>query len=282
MGTDITPLIGADVQERREAPLADVEFRDEDDKMVFEGHAAVFDSRSGDLGGFTEEIQRGAFRRALADDDDVRFLVNHDKNRLLARTSSGTMKLSEDPKGLHVRAELAPTSYAKDLRVLLERGDMREMSFGFKVGKGNDAWSEREGQVVRTVRSFERIFDVGPVTFPAYAETSASVRACGVELASADGEIDVERLRDLTFRIYRGDHEATEEERATIDGLLTKTDLVSPWMAERAARAYSQEPELRAALQGSGVRMVVEDPSSGQPAYRLAARQRRLRTLRAA
>lgn len=163
---------------RRTVDADQIELRDEGDKLTFIGHAAVFDRLSEDLGGFKERIQRGAFRKVLDANADVRFLFNHNSDTILARTASGTMELREDPKGLRVYAELAPTTFGKDLRVLIKRGDVSQMSFGFRVQPdGKDHWEERDGDVIRTIISFGELLDVGPVTFAAYSQTDASMRA---------------------------------------------------------------------------------------------------------
>lgn len=170
--------------ERREVPVA-MELRDAgEDTYTFVGHAAVFDQPSQDLGGWTERIKRGAFKRVLG--DDVRFLVNHDPNLLLARTRSGTLRLKEDPTGLAVEADIAPTTLGKDLRVLLERGDMTQMSFAFTVAREGAEWNEdEEGNLVRTVTRMGELFDVSPVTYPAYTQTDGGVRQ---DLAAESGE----------------------------------------------------------------------------------------------
>lgn len=173
------------VPERREmvAPMGVVEDPDapaaEGERggaPMFRGHAAVFDSESEDLGGFVETIARGAFRRALADEPDVRALFNHDSNYVLGRTTNGTLRLGEDPRGLVAEFEAPDTQYARDLRELVKRGDVNQMSFAFTVAR--DDWRERpDGTIHRRVLEVDRLYDVSLVTTPAYPETSAeSVR----------------------------------------------------------------------------------------------------------
>jgi HK97 family phage prohead protease len=153
-----------------DAPTADVA----DGKLILKGHAAVFDRMSEDLGGFTERIARGAFRKALDRHDDVRLLVNHD-GLPLARTKNNTLELREDPKGLHVYAELADTQMARDLRTLIARGDVDQMSFGFTIAQ--DRWDDMDGAAVRTIMEIGSLFDVSAVTYPAYTQTDVSMRA---------------------------------------------------------------------------------------------------------
>lgn len=158
--------------EYRTEPEAD----DDKDRITIRGHAAVFDRLSEDLGGFRERINRGAFRKALDQQDDVRLLVNHDAYPVLARTKSNTLELREDPRGLHVFADVAPTTFARDLRVSMQRGDIDQMSFGFTVADGGDTWEMRDGEVIRTITEIRSLFDVSVVTFPAYPQTAVDAR----------------------------------------------------------------------------------------------------------
>lgn len=266
---------------RRQATFDTVELREDDDgKIVFVGHAAVFDRLSDDLGGFRERIQRGAFRKVLDADADVRFLFNHNADNILARTSSGTMELREDPKGLRVYAELAPTTLGRDLKVLVQRGDVSQMSFAFRVyPDGKDVWQEEDGELIRTIVSFSDLLDVGAVTYPAYPQTDAGIRSqvCGIAILSEAGELLEAPLRDLSWKIHRGDLVATADERATIDAALEQLDTVSPWVAQRALRAVSQEPELQGVIPGKRAAVVLEDtPDAGEPPWRRAARERSL------
>jgi HK97 family phage prohead protease len=272
---------GRDLQARgaRLADLDNVEIRDAGKSLEFIGHAAVFDRLSEDLGGFKERILRGAFRKVLDTNPDVRFLNLDHAGLPLARTSSGTMELREDPTGLRVYAELAPIQASRDLKVLIQRRDLSQMSFGFSMGEtGAEVWTDEDGQIVRTIVSFGGLYDVCPVTFPAYIQTDASMRslACGIEVVSG-GVVQEQVLRDVAWKIHRGEVDATTEDRCVIDAAFARTNTVSPWTAERALRAASQEPELRAAVPGKRATVVLEDADSGGPAFRLAARKRRLR-----
>lgn len=182
--------------ERRTATIDRAEVRaaaDGTNGFTFEGHAAVFDEFSEDLG-FREVIKPGAFRKALRD-ADVRLLYNHDPNFVLARTTSGTLKLSEDNRGLLAKADVAPVSYAEDLRVLLDRGDVSQMSFAFSMRGGRDEWSERDdGQIVRTIHEFGGLHDVSVVTYPAYTGTDAQARTLAAALSKLPEEQRVSLL----------------------------------------------------------------------------------------
>lgn len=160
----------------------------------FTGHAAVYGQRTaiGDpqRGGFYEQISKGAFDRALSEEQDVRFLVDHDPSRVLARTASGTLNLSSDKAGLRVDADIADTSVGRDLRILLERGDVSSMSFGFVVK--SDEWKmQSDGTELRTIHDVD-LFDVSAVTFPAYPQTDAAIRAAGYQNIRKQRHADAE------------------------------------------------------------------------------------------
>jgi len=143
---------------------------------LIRGHAAVFNMLSEDLGGFREQIAPGAFADAIGT-DDVRALFNHDPNLILGRNLSGTLKMSEDARGLAIEIDPPDTQYARDLMVSLKRGDINQMSFGFSVRPNGQNWAkDDEGRVVRTLTKL-RLFDVSPVTYPAYPQTDAAVRS---------------------------------------------------------------------------------------------------------
>lgn len=161
--------------ERRVFPLRDVNVTRADDKtetLSFRGRPWVYGQLSEDMGGWQEVIEPGAATRTLAGKPDVRFLINHDANMLLARTTSGTLRLSEDDDGGIAEADMANVSYARDLAALVERGDLSQMSFGFWIT--GDEWS---GNLHR-VHAFDlNGGDVSAVTFPAFPQTSSELRS---------------------------------------------------------------------------------------------------------
>lgn len=143
---------------------------------IIEGHAAVFNQWSENLGGifpFKEKVIPGAFRDSI-NVDDVRALFNHDPNYVLGRNKAGTLELKETQKGLLVRVTPPDTQWARDLTVSIDRGDISQMSFGFLVE--DDKWGTEEGMDVRELHKV-KLFDVSPVTFPAYPQTSVGVRS---------------------------------------------------------------------------------------------------------
>jgi hypothetical protein len=165
-------------REIRTFGMTGIEIRKAGDKNMLAGHAALYDSMSRDLGGFKEVIKPGAFRRAIEEKQDVKALWNHDSGVVLGRTTSGTLRIAEDDKGLAIEIDLPNTTAAADLRELIARGDVDQMSFAFITRL--DEWTERivDGRmsVVRELQDVD-LYDVSPVTFPAYEETDIAVRA---------------------------------------------------------------------------------------------------------
>ena len=160
-----------DMEDNRELRSIHAPMEEEEGKAV--GYAALFNSTT-DIGGFEEVIEPGAFDGA--DMSDVRALFNHDPNMLLARTASGTLSLRIDERGLRYEFTIPDTSAGRDLRELLRRGDITQSSFGFTIDK--EDWEERAGmKPKRKIKRIKRLFDVSPVTFPAYQETSVALRS---------------------------------------------------------------------------------------------------------
>lgn len=162
---------------RRTVPFSvGVETRAEGDveRPVITGHAAVFDELSVPLWGFREKIAKGAFARSIARGDDVRALFNHDPALLLGRTKNETLRVVEDDTGLAIRINPPDTQLARDVVTLIRRGDVDQMSFGFTTVR--DEWDHsQETVVIRTLLEVD-LFDVSPVTFPAYEQTDVQVR----------------------------------------------------------------------------------------------------------
>ncbi|MHC0027071.1 HK97 family phage prohead protease, partial [Enterobacter vonholyi] len=140
------------------------------------GYGSVFNSRSEPLWGFREIIKPGAFDDVLG--DDVRGLFNHDPNFILGRSASGTLKVSTDERGLRYDIEAPDTQTIRDLVLApMLRGDINQSSFAFRVARDGERWYEdEEGVVIREISRFSRLFDVSPVTYPAYTEADSGVR----------------------------------------------------------------------------------------------------------
>lgn len=156
---------------------------------AIEGYASVFDSWSEELGGnspFREKVVKGAFEETIQK-DDIRALFNHDPNYVLGRNKSSTLTLQEDDTGLRVRINPPDTQWAKDLLVSIKRGDITQMSFGFTVIL--DRWSYENNIDVRELLKV-KLFDVSPVTFPAYSQTECGVRSIADILKSHQNEVN--------------------------------------------------------------------------------------------
>lgn len=146
----------------------------EDKPLQIVGHAAVFNTIT-DIGGwFREQIAPGAFADSIKT-DDIRALFNHDSNHVLGRNKAGTLRLSEDEKGLYFEVDLADTQFNRDLYTSIQRGDISQCSFGF-MPTVTEWLSVPDETDLRTIKKCQ-LFDVSPVTFPAYPTTDASVRS---------------------------------------------------------------------------------------------------------
>jgi HK97 family phage prohead protease len=150
------------------------------------GYAAKYNSRSENLGGkshqFYEIIMPGAFDNVL--NDDVRALLNHESSAILARSKNGegSLKIGTDETGLWYEFEAPDTQIGRDLVTSLKRGDIDQSSFSFTVDKDGESWEskqEGDGPVVhvRTITKVARLYDVSPVTYPAYPDATVALRS---------------------------------------------------------------------------------------------------------
>lgn len=141
------------------------------------GYAAVFDAESQDLGGFVEFVRSGAFRRSLQSNRlDPLALVHHMPHLVLGRRSAGTLKLSEDTRGLHFEIDLPDTGTARDLAVSVERGDIRGASFAFNVAEGGDRWNTEGPRITRELLDVD-LHEITITPTPAYPDTEVARRA---------------------------------------------------------------------------------------------------------
>jgi hypothetical protein len=170
------------------------------DGMSFTGYAAVFNSPSAPLP-FTELIKEGAFQRSLKSRNEIKLFMNHNTDVVLGSTRAGTLRLSEDSRGLLAQADLPDTSAGRDLSVLMKRGDVSSMSFGFSVPPKGDKWSD-DG-ATRELHQV-RLHEVSIVTgFPAYEATTASVRS--LDILASRTAVDVDALSDAITRLEAGE-----------------------------------------------------------------------------
>jgi HK97 family phage prohead protease len=139
------------------------------------GYAAVFNSRSRDLGGFTESIRPGAFARSLADPDEIVALLEHDRRKPLGRVGARTLTLAEDARGLAFEIDLPDTTFGRDLGTSVARGDVAGASFAFSVPEGGERWS-RDGQGDHRELLEVRLHEITVTSNPAYTDTTVARR----------------------------------------------------------------------------------------------------------
>ncbi len=203
-------------KENRSFNLANVEIRENNDGELsysFSGYASVFDKPYGvrdSKGTYTETIKPGAFKKTLQEQDDVRFLINHD-GIPLARSSSGTLKLEEDEYGLFVQADLdANNPKVAEVASAMKRGDLNEMSFAFAAIRDDFSGEKRDVQEVR-------LFDVSVVTYPANSYAGATLRGLDISenlkelVESRNSDKAVEVLEEIITKL---DTPSEENERS--------------------------------------------------------------------
>lgn len=178
------------------------------------GYAVLWDQLSEDLGGFRERFRRGAFSESLADQDTKFMLRSHDLARPVASTSSGTLGLTEDERGLRFQARLPDSGDAGDLAAMVRRKVLQKMSFAFSTERASDESFEQEGgQLIRTIRK-ARLFEVSPVAFPAYPQSSIEARSLADDVSEREQSLkaakQAERQRDLRRRRVKTAQAAVE------------------------------------------------------------------------
>lgn len=191
------------------------------DGMTFMGYAAKYDSPSLPLP-FVERISPGAFTRSLKSRNDIKMFVNHSDLHVLASTRAKTLRLEDRPDGLFVEADLPDVTYANDLRVLIERGDVSTMSFGFSTVR--DSWSDNGTE--RTLQEV-RLHEVSVVTSTAaYPATSASVR--NLRLIAHRTATDFDALTDAIAALELGELSDDQASllRTVVDSAAGKLDEV--------------------------------------------------------
>lgn len=145
------------------------------------GHASVFNQPQ-DLGWFVESVKPGAFAATIAA-DDIRALFNHDPNFVLGRNTAGTLRLSEDATGLFMEITPGTRSYELDLMQSIARGDVSQASIGFRVVE--QVVREDDDNLYRDL-TVVKLYDVSPVTFPAFPTTDVAMRSSGMNYRSLE------------------------------------------------------------------------------------------------
>ena len=170
------------------------------EKPTISGYAALFDSPSEDMGGWTETIDAHAFDSVLNSNPDVRALWNHNPDHILGRTTANTLTLTLDGRGLSYTIDPPDTTLAKDLVVSMRRKDVTGSSFGFICKR--DQWTEMsDGTVQRRILEFDTLLDVSPVTYPAYTGTT-----------SQSGTLPSTIPAEFRSRIAKRDLDATDDD----------------------------------------------------------------------
>ena len=185
--------------EKREFRMENAEY----EGNTIRGYAAVYNSDSEWMGGFYEQIAKGAFDEVM--DNDTRAYFNHDENLLLGRVSSGTLRLGSDERGLYYEVDLPNTSYANDLVELMKRGDVNQSSFAFLIE--SDRWEERDGKTYRIIEKVSRLLDVSPVAQPAYPDATSELMMRKDTPESEGAEVEVkaeaEEMSDIEIFEYK-------------------------------------------------------------------------------
>jgi len=161
----------------REIRAIPAEFRiqqKENEPLKIIGYAARFNELSEEMWGMREKIAPGAFTEAIGK-SDVRALWNHDPNYVLGRTKNGTLQIREDEQGLFYEVTPPDAQWARDLVESIKRGDVDQSSFAFTVEA--QEWDERSDPITRTIVKVKELFDVSPVTYPAYPTATSGVRS---------------------------------------------------------------------------------------------------------
>lgn len=182
-----------------------------ENEMVVSGYVNKTNQWSQVLGQrnkFVERISKGAFKRSLGQGKEVRFLAEHDNDKILASTKNGSLSLHEDETGLLMTATIIDTSWGKDYHKLIKNGLLTNMSFGFRVNK--DEWKKRnDGISERTVYDLD-LTEVSAVKNPAYVQSTLHARS--IEIID-DVEIPQENnTEEKTQMVVKENRELTLEE----------------------------------------------------------------------
>lgn len=170
------------------------------DENIIEGYAAVFNKPSQDFGGWHERIAPGAFSDVVK--DDAVALFNHDMNLVLGRNGVN-VTIKQDDNGLKYSVKLPDTTLARDLKQLVKDGIIHQSSFAFTVA--DQEWSHKDGQPsVRTIKKIKRLYDVSPVTSPAYPDATVGARSFEASKPIEEGEPLTADL--MNFKIIINQH----------------------------------------------------------------------------
>jgi uncharacterized protein len=175
----------------------------EDKGKTLVGYAAVFNSRSEELGGFVEIIAPGAFTKTLSENRKIKALAHHEWDQVLGAVASGTLRLKTDEVGLHVEVDPPNTTYANDLVESVSRGDIDGMSFAFEPVIDEWEYNRETDEMIRTLKEV-RLYEVSFVAYPAYSATSVGLR----DLMSEERANELYQERDAAKRSQQTTTEA--------------------------------------------------------------------------
>ncbi|PAK47594.1 HK97 family phage prohead protease [Priestia megaterium] len=221
----------------------DINMQTTNDGLLVSGYVNKTNQWSQTLGQrkkFVERILPGAFRKALQNGNEIHFLAEHDKNKILASTRNDSLILREDDQGLHMTARISPTSWGKDYHQLITDGIIKNMSFGMAVLK--DDWETlADGTHKRSISDLA-LFEVSAVRDPAYVQSTIAARSIEV---IEDVEIPTEKAeqRELTFQ------EEIRIKKANLNKLKMVLDVKDPIDIERLKKAESEIRKMEATLE---------------------------------
>lgn len=179
----------------------------EQESRTVEGYALLFEHESKDFGGWTEVISRNSLEGVI-EKSDVFALLNHDKSRgVLARSKygEGTLKLTIDERGLKYEFDAPKTALGDELLEMLRRGDISESSFAFTIGE--DSWERISNEKhVRTIKQFDRLFDVSPVYVPAYTDTQVKNKRYG-EIIEEERKQELQSYFEEKRKTFKPQHD---------------------------------------------------------------------------
>lgn len=192
-----------------------------DDGLTLEGYAAVFESPTqidSWEGQFTETLARGAFAKTISERTPV-LQFDHGTHPMIGSIPLGSIQhLREDDKGLFVRARLSNNWLIEPVRDAIADGGVSGMSFRFSVPDGKDTWNR--GRTERTIHEV-RLYELGPVVFPAYEDTSVGVRSDHLARLLADEGVRAELARALAFPISaESEADPVTSDEATVEPLV--------------------------------------------------------------
>lgn len=185
------------VQAENDTPIK-IERSESETKII--GHAAIFNQLSQKLGYFREIIRPGFFKNALDNPDRILGLFNHDDNIVIGERNAKTLELTETSHGLKYAISVASTQTIKDLVLSpIERKEIVGASFGFSLNEDGYRWEESDDydEMIRVLLQggCAKLYDVGPVTFPAYTQTDTSVAARSLKVFNENQRVIEQEAR---------------------------------------------------------------------------------------